>query len=734
MMVGVSLTPNTAATVPVRLNPTSLLWGVILVCCCLTQTSLAQQREKKITAVYIDSPIVIDGILDEAEWSLAEPATDFIQQEPHMGEPSTERTEVRLLYDDENLYLGVYCFDSAGAEGIMVNDVSRDYRPRESDTFTMVFDTFNDRRNSFIFGTNAGGAKRDGQTAGNSERRNYDWDAVWYVKTKITELGWQAEIAIPFRSLRFRNLEEQIWGVNFGRRVRRKNEETHWSAIPRPYRTSRVSLAGELNGLSRIRQGRNLYLKPYLSTPVVRRQQDDVDFLPDAGFDLKYAVTSGLALDVTVNTDFSQVEADQQQINLTRFPLFFPEKREFFLENSTMFQVRRVGQDLRNRGRDLIAFFSRRIGLSQGRVVPILGGGRLTGRAGPYRLGFLSIQTHDFEDNPSTNFSVARVRRDILGNSDVGGIFINKQGGREHNRTYGMDGHFQFFSHLEIASFFLKTDTSNLSGEDTASSIFVGWADHRYDIQGEYLSIEDNFNPEMGFVRRRGIRKSRGEFNLKLRPGERLPWMRELRPSTGIEYITNQENVVQTKNFDQMFNVDLQNGGSFRFIHRVQFERLDEPFLIRSDQSIPTGDYVFREVNINLISDRSRMFSGSLDLTTGEFFDGHKDSYGAGLLFHHNYRFRADIFWEHDEVELPSGDFSTDLVTMRFNYAFSPRMFLNSLIQYNSTLREISSNIRFNWIYQPLSDLFLVYNERRSVGGEVLERALIAKLTYLFDF
>ena len=726
--------PRKQANRLVQLNPPSLLLGVILVCCCLSMFSLGQERDKRVTAVYIESPLVIDGDLDEAEWSLAEPATDFIQQEPHMGEPSTERTEVRLLYDDDNLYLGVYCFDSAGAEGITVNDISRDYRPRDTDTFTMVFDTFNDRRNSFIFGTNAGGGKRDGQTAGNSERRNYDWDAVWYVETKVTERGWQAEIAIPFHTLRFRDLEEQIWGVNFSRRIRRKNEDTHWSAIPRPYRTSRVSFAGELNGLSSIRQGRNLYVKPYVSTPIVRRQEDDVDFLPDAGFDVKYALTPGLALDLTVNTDFSQVEADQQQINLTRFPLFFPEKREFFLENSNMFQVRRVGQDSRNRGRDLIAFFSRRVGLAQGRAVPILGGGRVTGRRGPFRLGFLSIQTDELEETASTNFTVARLRRDILGSSDVGGIFINKQGGGEYNRTYGVDGHFQFFRNLEIASFFLKTDTLDLPDQDTASSFFVGWADHRYDIQGEYLSIEENFNPEVGFVRRRGIRKSRGEFNLKLRPGESLPWMREVRPSTGVEYITNQENVLQSRNFDQMLNVDMQNGSSFRFIHRVLLERLDEPFFIRSDQSIPTGDYLFREINVNFFSDRSRMFSGSFDLTTGEFFDGHKDSYGAGLLFQHNYRFRADISWGHDDVDLPSGDFSTDLVTARFNYAFSPRMFLNSLIQYNSTLREISSNIRFNFIYEPLSDLFLVYNERRSTGGEVLERALITKLTYVFDF
>jgi hypothetical protein len=711
-----------------------LFWGIALALGCLSTASLAQDPEKKVTAVHINSPIVIDGNLDESEWSLAQPATDFIQQEPLMGEPSSERTEVRILYDDENLYLGVYCFDSAGPEGITVTDISRDFAPPNTDAFTMVFDTFNDKRNSFIFVTNPGGAKRDGQTGGDSESRNYDWDTVWYVKTRITEQGWQAEIAIPFRSFRFRDVEEQVWGVNFGRRIRGKNEYIHWSPLPRPYRTSRVSLAGELNGLSGIRQGRNLYLKPYLSTPVLRREGDDVDFLPDVGFDVKYGITTGLALDVTVNTDFSQVEADRQQINLTRFPLFFPEKREFFLENAVLFQVRRVGRGFRNSSRDLIAFFSRRIGLSQGRVVPILGGARFTGRAGPYGLGVLSIQADDFEELPSTNFTVARVQRDILAHSNVGGIFVNKEGGGQYNRTYGADGRLQFFQHLEIASFFLKTDTPGLRGEDTSASAFVGWADARYDIQAEYLSIEDNFNPEVGFVPRKGIRKSRGEFNLKLRPGEGIPWMREVRPSTGIEYITDQANVVQSKDFDQTIEVELQNGGLFKFTHRVEFERLEEPFFIQPGQAIPVGDYVFGSIDTRFSTDRSRMFSGNIDLRVGEFFDGHQDSYQAGLRFQLGALFATDISWEHDDVDLPSGAFSTDLVNTSIKYSFSPRMFLNAIIQYNSTLDEISSNIRFNFIYKPLSDIFLVYNERRATDGEVIERALIAKLTYLFDF
>ena len=444
------------------------------------------------------------------------------------------------------------------------------------------------------------------------ERTNADWNTIWHVQSQITDSGWQVEMAIPFRSLRFRDSQQQIWGINFNRRIRRKNESSHWSPIPRPYQLSRVSLAGELEGINRIGQGRNFYIKPYLSVPIVRRERDDVDFLPDVGVDIKYGVTPGLALDLTVNTDFSQVEADVQQINLTRFPLFFPEKREFFLENSTVFQVKRAGSGFRA-DNDLIAFFSRRIGLSEGQVVPILGGARLTGTAGPYRLGFLSIQTDESNTTPSTNFSVVRVRRDIFQNSDIGGIFINKDvKGDHYNRTYGVDTNWQFFRYLEAASLLLKTDTPGRQGEDKAFHAFMGWRDPFLEMEAEHLSIEDNFNPEVGFVPRVGIRKSKGQFTAKPRPGEAIPWIRQFRPNLGIEYITNQENVLESRDFDQTFSIDLQDGGLFWFTHRFRFERLDEPFLIRPGQTIPVGDYGFREISTNYSSDQSRMFSGSL--------------------------------------------------------------------------------------------------------------------------
>ncbi len=692
------------------------------------------QTDRTATARRIDSEIRIDGVLDEAAWNRVEPATGFIQQEPQTGAPSTERTEVRFLYDDDNLYVGIKCFDSAGEKGILVTNVRRDFGPFEGDYFGMLLDTFDDDRNAFVFGINPRGAKRDGQMAGNGESSDFDWDGIWSVRSKITEEGWQAEIAIPFKTLRFREGDRQVWGLNLTRKIRRKNEDSHWAPIPRPYRINRISLGGVLEGLSSIRQGRNLYVKPYVSMPVVRREQDDVDLVPEIGLDLKYGVTSGVTLDLTVNTDFAQVEADEQQINLTRFSLFFPEKREFFLENRAIFDFGKSIREWGASGRDVVAFFSRRIGIDGGELVPILGGTRLSGTIGKYRVGLISMQTDHFQVTPSTNFSVARVRRDIFESSSIGGLFINKQvGAGPMNRTFGVDTNLKFDA-LNISTYLLKTETSGEDGQDMAGDFSVAWRDRLFDARAEFLSVQEKFNPEVGFVPRVGIRKSRGSLTYKPRPGERIPWIREIRPSLQINYITDQDNVLETRTIQGGVTIALQNSAVFSFGGESNFERLDQEFPIRSGQAISIGDYQFEEYSVSFTSDRSRLLSGNARVATGGFWDGDRDSYRLGLRVQPVYQLRADVSWTHNDIELPSGAFTTDLVNTRLSYSFNTSLFLNALIQYNSTRKEIASNIRFNFIYKPLSDIFLVYNERRATSGEVTERAIIAKFTYIFSF
>ena len=564
---------------------------------------------------------------------------------------------------------------------------------------------------------------------------NFDWDGIWHVKVRITESGWHAEIAIPFKTLRFGESSNQVWGMNFMRRIRRKNELIHWSPIPRPYIISRVSMAGELDGLEDVQQGSNLYFKPYLSLPVLRRQGDDVDFQPEVGLDVKYGLGGSLTLDMTVNTDFAQVEVDTQQINLTRFSLFFPEKREFFLENSSIFQFGRSLQGFASFRQDLIPFFSRRIGISEGRLVPILGGGRLSGRAGPYGVGILSMQADEFQEEPTTNFSVVRVRRNVLGRSDVGGIFVNKQvSGGDFNRTFGADLNLNFLSKLDFTTFILKTETPGLEGDDIATDFGMRWNDRRLDFQAEFLSIGENFNPEVGFSPRRGISKSRTNVIWRIRPAERLAQIREIRPQVNISYITDQENVLETRTVLSGLAFELQNSSVLFFSLNGRFERLDEPFFIRPGQSIAVGDYPFSGWSVFYSSDRSRIVGGEIRFNRGDFFDGERTTVRAKLGLQPSYRLTTELSWNHDDVSLPSGDFNTNLVATRISYAFNTSTFLNALIQYDSTQREISSNIRFNWIYKPLSDFFLVYNERRSSTGEVREHALIAKLTYVLDY
>lgn len=704
--------------------------------------------QKTMTAVFVEvGAIVVDGDFSESEWLLSELADDFIQNEPLQGEPASEATEVRLLYDRNNLYVGAICYDSLGDEGLIARELTRDFSPRDNDLFQIVFDTFKDGRNGLVFGTNPRGAKRDMQTSGDGESFNSEWDAIWDVRTRITEEGWQAEFRIPFKSLRFDGRESQSWGINFERRIRRKSEATHWSPVPQPYRVYRVSMAGTISGFKNVRQGRNLYVKPYVSAPLVRRENDDWDFQPDAGLDVKYGVTSGLTLDLTANTDFSQVEADDAQINFSRFSLFFPEKREFFLENAQIFEFGNVGTRGGRRrvgfsrpGADLIPFFSRRIGIAENDdgddvLIPILGGARLTGRMGRNTVGFITMQADEFGSIPSTNFTVGRYRRDVLQNSDVGIVLVNKsESGGYFNRTYGADANFRFFNALELSSYFLKTDNPDQGSQDDAQFFRAVWRDRLLDLEAYHISIEDDFNAEVGFVPRVGIKKSRGEIALTPRPEGRIPWVREFRPSLNLEYVTNQENLLEGRQVTGRFSIEFNDSSRFSIGKQGNFERLFEDDDVL-DHFLAAGDYTFDDFSLSYSSDSSRMFSGFVEWRDGELFDGERTTRGLGVAFAPSSQFLADISWAHSDLDFPGSDpFTTDLLSMRIDYSFNTRTFVNALIQHNSRDGFVASNIRFRWIHSPLSDFYIVYNERRIPEGNVIDRALIAKITYLMNF
>ena len=708
------------------------------------------QKSRAMTAVYFEGEIVLDGVLDDEAWKLAKPSIgEFIQKFPEPGALATEQTDIRILYNDEMLYIGADCWDSAGPDGIIINDITKDFFTTQSDGLQVILDTFNDDRNGFLFASNPAEGRFDMQCNKNGDAGNVPWDGIWYNRATIDETGWHVEFGIPFKTLRFTKNEIQEWGINFERRIRRKYEETYWSPMPLPYRLGRVSAAGKLEGLKGLKQGKNMYIKPYLSTPAIRIQGNDWDFKPEVGIEVfKWSVTPQLTLDGTINTDFSQVEVDNLQTNLTRFSLFFPEKRDFFLENAGVFSW---GHKY-NTGSvpDLMPFFSRRIGLtSEGEIVPLLGGARLTGRAGKFSVGIMSMQTdelwtareydsrgeltEDSEFVPTTNYSVIRVKRDIFSRSEIGGIFTNKEvEGPEFNRTYGVDGSFNFFRYLDINAYLLQTESEENTDEDWAGSAHVSWNDGFWVARAGEVRIGEEFNPELGFVPRTGMYKSFGTFGITPRP--KNSFIRELNPAVDFGYITNIDGDLESRNLDLNLKTTFDDGSTAIIGWEQNFERLyDNAFQIRNDITIPLGDYEWDTWQFTYNSDESKKISFNGSYYTGGFWGGDRDRYQAGIQLNPTYKFQAEFNVTRNDVSLPEGAFIVDLIGTRINYSFSKRMFLNALIQYDSDNDEMLSNIRFNFMPKPLSDLYLVYNEKRDMdSNEVIDRAITLKLTWVF--
>ncbi len=705
---------------------------------------------RTVSAVEAHAPIVLDGALDEEVWRAAEPAGEFVQAEPHEGEPATELTEVRLAFDRDAIYIGVVCHDTDPA-GAIINDIRKDFVAGEQDSFEVILDTFADRRNGFVFVTNAAGAKSDTQIANEGRDVNTSWDAVWTVATRRDAGGWSAEIRIPFKTLRFQRGADRVWGVNFSRRIRRKNEIDYWSRVPRVYNLYRAGFGGTLTGLPDASEGRNLRIKPWIAADSTRPVAGAAfDAGAHAGLDLKYGVTPSLTLDVTAKPDFAQAEADEQQVNLTQFSLYYPEKREFFLENSGTFYFGDIPRESRlgnNRfsppEEEMLLFFSRRIGLTGGgQPIPIDAGARLTGRAGAYGVGLMTIQTDPDGSAPGDNYTVLRGRRDVLGTSDVGAIFLSRQStaSGDYNRVYGADANFRFFRALSLNGFLAKSETPGVVGGELSGKGSIVWNDNFVHTQYSLLSVGDNFRDDIGFVKRTGIRKHFADFGLRPRPQAlRKYGIRELHPHTRYNIYTDQSNVKVTHTNHVAMSVFFENGANVEFAANPRFERITVPFAVRPDQSFAVGTYGWTEYNLLVETNHSRMVSASLDFTTGGFWSGTQRSTKFGVIVRPSYHLLFDLALQRNDIDLPfpMHAFVANLVTSRIGYAFSTRTFLDTLLQYNTDLKQLSANVRFDLIHRPLSDLFVVYNDQRLTDQPTPVnpgRGLILKYTHMLAF
>ena len=701
------------------------------------------------TAVESRSAVTLDGALDEEIWRIGVPAADFVQAEPHEGQPATEPTEVRVAFDRDALYIGVLCRD-ASSSGIIVNDIRKDFTPGEQDSFEVILDTFADRRNGYVFAINALGAKSDAQIANEGREVNTSWDAVWTVATRSGADGWSAEIRIPFKTLRFEGGGGRVWGVNFSRRIRRKNEIDYWSPVPRVYNLYRASLDGTLAGLPDASQGRNLRIKPFLSAHTTREAAAaDFSRAAGAGLDVKYGVTPALALDVTVKPDFAQAEADEQQVNLTQFSLYYPEKREFFLENSGTFYFGDIPRESRLGNarfappeEEMLLFFSRRIGLTDaGQAIPLLAGGRLTGRVGPYGVGLMTIQTKSIEGRAADNYTVVRGRRNVLRNSDVGAIFLSRQSAdssADRNRVAGVDANFRFLGALSFNGFATRSATPGVDGGQVAAKGSATWNANFLHTQYSFLTVGDNFRDDVGFVRRKGIRKHFVDFGVRPRP-ERLRkyGIREVHPHTRYNIYTDQSNVKVSHTNHVAIALFFESGGYVELQWNPRYERIVAPFKVRPDQSFAAGGYGWNEYALELETNHSRKVSGSALLTTGGFWSGTQKSAKVGIIIRPSYHLTLDTALQRNDISLPfpMHDFTTTLVASRIGYAFNTRTFFDTLLQYNTDLKQFSANLRFDLIHRPLSDLFVVYNEQRYTSQDVTSgRGLIVKYTHMLAF
>jgi hypothetical protein len=703
---------------------------------------------RQVIAVRTAEPISIDGVLDERVWTEALPATDFVQADPFEGQPATEMTEVRIAFDDDNLYIAATCRDTEPA-GIVVNDIHKDFTGRDQDTFEVLLDTFADRRNGFVFVTNAEGAKADTQIANEGRDVNPNWDAVWWVRARRTPEGWAAEFRIPFKTLRFQPGDGRTWGINFARRVRRTLEISYWSPVSRAFSIYRASANGNLNGMPALGSNRNLRLKPFVLGRAVRGDgapEFDHDFA--VGLDVKAGLTPSLTLDLTVNPDFAQAEADEQQVNLTQFSLFFPEKREFFLENSGMFYFGDIPRNSRSTSRfrppeeDLLLFFSRRIGLNDtGQEEPLYGGARLTGRAGRFGIGAMTMQSEPIGAKPANNYTVARLRRDVFSSSDIGVIFLSREpsgSSTDCNRVFGFDANFRFFRSLNVNGFGARSSTPGTNGNEDAAKASVGWEDSQKRIQTSIMKIGDGFRDDMGFVRRVGVTRQFYDAAWFLQPQAlRDHGVRQFEPHGRAFLYRDPSGVLVSKNVHVGAKITWDNGAFVEYAFEPRKEAITKPFAIYPGVAIPPGEYPWNQHLWVFESDHSRALSGSVRATLGDFWSGTQRTVQVSVLYRPTYRLVFDLGAQVSDIDLeaPDTSFRTTVTSLRTGYSFSTSMFLDSLLQYRNDVRQFSANVRFNLIHRPLSDFFIVYNESQFADIEQTPgRGVVVKYTHMLAF
>ena len=701
-------------------------------------------------AARITTPPVIDGHPDEAVWQQAEPLTEFIQRDPSEGAAATERTMIRFLTDGEALYVGAWLYDREASQ-IVRGERLRDVELTNSDYFAIILDTYHDRQNGFVFGTTPAGVEYDGQVvregdgggvtqqgqtraqSGSAGGFNLNWDASWKVATSVDSLGWYAEFRIPFSTLRYGSARTQTWGLNVVRSIRRRHEEAFWSFIPRQFNLYRVSRAGQLADLQ-VPTQRIATLTPYLLTSAVRSflSGSKASYPTEVGIDGKLGLTPSLTLDATYNTDFAQVEVDEQRTNLTRFPLFFPEKRPFFLENAGIFAA--------GTPQAVDLFFSRRIGIdSLGHPVPIVGGGRLTGKAAGFTVGALQLFTENVAGGqPANSYTVGRVTRE-WGRSRVGAIAVQRiatSNSDDHNRTFGLDGRFAVSDPITVDWWAAKTETPGRTGRDGAFSVRLGHQTRVWNNSLRFVQVGGDFNPEVGFLSRSNYRFYEGSLFRTI--PLKSQWLRYWQPHFTYRGYFGFDGKMQSEQYHvDLGEAEMNNGGRIGPELNFYGEGLTKPFQIANGVTLPADVYRYASLGFDFASNPSAPVSLTARLDVGGLYNGTRYGGNATLTVRRGSSLTTSLLVDYNDVHLDQGNFIRSLVGLRVGYFFTPRVFLQSLVQYNNQAQAFSANLRFGWLNTASTGLFVVLNDAEDATGlfawqRPITRSFVVKFTRQF--
>lgn len=727
----------------------------VLLATLLTVTPGWSGDARHTTAARAVEGVHIDGVLDEDVWRDSATIGEFVQSEPNSGQPPTEPTEVWVAYTEDALYIAVRCLDSS-PETIFATAMSRDATLYFDDSIELLLDTFHDRRNAYFFATNPAGALVDGRITEN-RYPDMSWDGIWYVKTTIDDQGWTAEFQIPFKTLAF-NPSVDAWGFNVSRNLSRLREESRWASPSLDIRFTNVAMAGAVDGLEDLSQGIGLDVKPYGIIGLSRDTTgtDRVKMVRDAGVDIFYRVTANLISSTTFNTDFAETEVDTRQVNLTRFPTFFPEKRAFFLEDAGVFQFglsssrgsgRRItgGGGGSGRGPTMMPFFSRRIGLVEKQEVPILVGQKLTGKAGRFDVGLLEVMTRDSDVAPGQNFFVGRTKLNFWKQSYIGAIVTHGEPtGKTSNSVAGADIKVSTSNFLgrrknfRVTMYGIKSNTPGVSSRDLSYGGEVSYPNDLLYTRYRWQEIGENFNPALGYVRRSGVRTS----SIMTRLGPR-PDFWNIRQISIMFYYGRYYSTIHNATESSYFYItpielEFHGGERLEYRMRPRFERLFEPFEIHDDIAIPTGDYSYFAHEFSYHNATNKPWFYNVEYQTGSFYSGNSNQLTTMLAWKKSARLNTSFELEQYWVRLKEGNFNTRLALFRFNYSFNPYVTVSNFVQYDTDSRNIGMQSRLRWIIKPGNEIYLVLNhawqENPLDRWEALRTDVRAKVNYTFRF